>query len=196
MSLREGWRCVCTAAGALCAMMAGMRRMQLWFAGNWDTHRMVGRCYSGCSCWSQLLTFPPPPLTSLPPSTTTHIHTHSPGSAYGIRNANFGPGSGLIYLDNVRCTGTEATLLACRGQDPGDHNCRPTEDAGVFCPSKWLASGELYALTQIMDAPFLIVAAIYVIVIFPCKALWIMDCCEGPPKCGTCRLKWTERGHM
>ena len=34
----------------------------------------------------------------------------------------------------MRCTGAEATLLACRGQDPGVHNCRPTEDAGVFCP--------------------------------------------------------------
>ena len=157
MSLREGWRCVCTAAGALCAMMTGMRRMQLWFAGNWDTHRMVGRCYSGCSCWSQLLTFPPPPLTSPPPPPPPSTTTHSPGSAYGIHNANFGPGSGLIYLDNVRCTGTEATLLACRGQDPGDHNCRPTEDAGVFCPSTslgWLVCSELCTPMMLGEASF------------------------------------------
>jgi len=71
MRWREGWRCVCMAAGAPCVTMSGMRRMQPWFAGNWDTHRMVRSCYSGCSCWSQLHTF------SLP-SLHHHTHTHLP----------------------------------------------------------------------------------------------------------------------
>ena len=56
------------------------------------------------------------------------------GYAYVARGAAFGAGSGLIFLDNVECMGNEANLLDCPGQDAGLHNCRPSEDAGVYCP--------------------------------------------------------------
>lgn len=56
------------------------------------------------------------------------------GEPYAIRNARFGPGGGLIILDEVLCRGNETTLLSCRAQELGSHNCLPTEDAGVFCP--------------------------------------------------------------
>ena len=53
--------------------------------------------------------------------------------------SSFGPGSGLIFLDNVQCEGTEGSLLECPSQDPGNHNCGRSEDAGVFCPGgKWV----------------------------------------------------------
>lgn len=48
----------------------------------------------------------------------------------------FGPGDGLIFLDDVNCQGDEPNLLQCRSRDVGIHNCNPTEDAGVYCPSE------------------------------------------------------------
>ena len=52
----------------------------------------------------------------------------------------YGPferGSGLIFLDNVQCTGDEETLLECPSHEPGKHDCGIYDDAGVFCPSEW-----------------------------------------------------------
>ena len=60
------------------------------------------------------------------------------GLPYGARNARFGEGNGLILLDNVDCNGTESSLFNCRANDAGSHNCRPSEDAGVYCPCKWV----------------------------------------------------------
>ena len=65
-----------------------------------------------------------------------HIICMFAGVAYGVGGAQFGRGSGLIFLDNVECTGDEPSLLECRSQDIGQHNCDRSEDAGVFCPSE------------------------------------------------------------
>ena len=49
--------------------------------------------------------------------------------------AHFGPGSGPIFLDNVRCDGKEANLTYCtvsRFTLYCDHH----EDVGVVCPGK------------------------------------------------------------
>jgi deleted-in-malignant-brain-tumors protein 1 len=59
---------------------------------------------------------------------------NSSGHAYGAGGAQFGSGSGLIFLDDVDCEGDEDTLLECGGQGVGLHNCNPSEDAGVYCP--------------------------------------------------------------
>ena len=47
--------------------------------------------------------------------------------------AAFGQGSGDIWLDNVQCLGTEASLDRCPNNGWGNHNCRHSEDAGVRC---------------------------------------------------------------
>ena len=49
------------------------------------------------------------------------------------RVAEFGAGSGTIWLDNLRCTGNETDLFTCRHNGPGNHNCNHNEDAGVVC---------------------------------------------------------------
>uniref|UniRef100_A0A8D0HJC5 Soluble scavenger receptor cysteine-rich domain-containing protein SSC5D n=1 Tax=Sphenodon punctatus TaxID=8508 RepID=A0A8D0HJC5_SPHPU len=50
--------------------------------------------------------------------------------------AHFGPGLDPIWLDDVNCTGTEATLGDCKGRAVGDHDCGHAEDASVVCSGK------------------------------------------------------------
>ena len=45
----------------------------------------------------------------------------------------FSPGSGTIHLDEVLCTGSEASILNC--SHLSDHNCKHFEDVGVVCGS-------------------------------------------------------------
>ncbi|KFW00008.1 Deleted in malignant brain tumors 1 protein, partial [Fulmarus glacialis] len=49
------------------------------------------------------------------------------------RRAHFGQGQGPIWLDDVRCTGTEAALSECRAKGWGVHGCEHGEDASVVC---------------------------------------------------------------
>ena len=44
-------------------------------------------------------------------------------------DATFGQGRGPIFLDDVRCNGTELLLTSCANFGVGLHNCDHTEDA-------------------------------------------------------------------
>ena len=51
--------------------------------------------------------------------------------AYG--NAHFGAGVGLIYLNNVGCTGAETSLVQCSYTTASSCTNAHSEDAGVRC---------------------------------------------------------------
>ena len=58
---------------------------------------------------------------------------HSGGTAF--HRAEFGQGSGSIWLDDLRCLGSEDELGDCYNPNGcwGCQNCRHSEDAGVRC---------------------------------------------------------------
>ena len=58
---------------------------------------------------------------------------HFTGANKALRLAHFGAGTGPIWLDEVRCTGSEQILNDCPHDDFGDHDCDHSEDAGVRC---------------------------------------------------------------
>ncbi|NWI26891.1 DMBT1 protein, partial [Sula dactylatra] len=50
-----------------------------------------------------------------------------------LSEAQFGPGSGNILLDDVQCRGDEDNLWECSHRGITVHNCRHKEDASVIC---------------------------------------------------------------
>ena len=51
-------------------------------------------------------------------------------------SAHFGAGSGQIWLDDVRCSGSESSIVNCLHNSWGVQNCDHDEDASVICSSK------------------------------------------------------------
>ncbi|XP_062388284.1 deleted in malignant brain tumors 1 protein-like isoform X4 [Sardina pilchardus] len=55
------------------------------------------------------------------------------GAVSAPKEAHFGRGSGDIWMDDVRCSGSEGSLTECSHSRFGSHDCDHGEDAGVVC---------------------------------------------------------------
>ena len=56
-----------------------------------------------------------------------------PGALYVADDTQFGLGRNQIWLDDIRCTGNESSILQCANSGFGIHNCQHSEDVGVAC---------------------------------------------------------------
>lgn len=54
-------------------------------------------------------------------------------NAVAYDNAHFGQGTGLIYFDELECSGSEIDLFRCKRPPIGVEDCGHNEDAGVQC---------------------------------------------------------------
>lgn len=73
-----------------------------------------------------------------------------PGAKSVVIGKNYGEASGPIWLDDMRCQGTESHLSACSFKDWGVTDCSHKEDVGVICEtagSNWTFSD----FTQSLD---------------------------------------------
>jgi len=67
----------------------------------------------------------------------------------GLVMENFyGPGSGMIWLDNVQCDGTEDSLLFCTRNQWGRPNMYSTHyyDVSIYCPPGTFITLRLYTM--------------------------------------------------
>merc|ERR1712055_25041 len=61
------------------------------------------------------------------------LNFDGPADGYTKDKAYYGQGSGKIWLDDVKCTGTEQSIFDCTHSAWGTNDCSHSEDVGVYC---------------------------------------------------------------
>ncbi|VDI51807.1 Hypothetical predicted protein [Mytilus galloprovincialis] len=68
-------------------------------------------------------------FTSIP---TAKVLDRSSGTSLGNTVED---GTGIIWLDDMKCTGNELYLVDCSNAGWGEENCHHSEDVGIVCYS-------------------------------------------------------------
>lgn len=55
------------------------------------------------------------------------------GVSYVYKNNTYGPGTGQVWLDDLRCLGYESSVADCQHLPWGQNNCDHSEDVGLRC---------------------------------------------------------------
>ncbi len=63
-----------------------------------------------------------------------YLHCNCTAGSIAVSGGGFSQGQGAIFLDDVKCSGNEQTLLNCSHSE--NHNCDHSEDVGVRCHCK------------------------------------------------------------
>ena len=64
------------------------------------------------------------------------MNLFSRGTAFSGPYYRFGSATSSFYMDDVKCTGYESSILSCRYSGWGNHNCGSGEAAKVECGGK------------------------------------------------------------
>ena len=77
---------------------------------------------------------------ALPLCITVHTHTHTQSIKYlfsigkcDVHRFSLPRGTGLIWLDNLNCFGSESRLESCSHNAIGTHDCSHREDVAISC---------------------------------------------------------------
>ena len=74
------------------------------------------------------------------------------GAQRYYHRAHYGRGSGSIILDDVRCSGSESSLLYCQHNGIHNHNCGSHEDVSVQCAGMYKKSPHYIVLTKLTSS--------------------------------------------
>ena len=90
--------------------------------------------------------------------------------------ASFGQGTGLIFLDYLRCTGNESRLIDCPHRGIGYHSCSHMEDAGVVCACKCYLCTVLKYPSNIVVAFLISYKTVHHVIVIACGNKLCMTC--------------------
>ena len=86
----------------------------------------------------------------------------SDGRHGATHNANFGEGTGNIWLDNIGCDGNEGNIRSCGHNGWGFHNYEHNRDAGVYC-DRGKATNTHVGITFYVNVEYLNILFIYLL---------------------------------
>ena len=81
-------------------------------------------------------------------------------AGYEVNTNTYGIGSGVIWLDDIQCSGTERHISECSHRGWGVHNCGHSEDVAVSCDGDPLSTSSVLSsriTSQMTSSPTMIV---------------------------------------